>query len=116
MRFPVTVYPCSTVYNIYLQAYKDWLAQQLVAANTQRAYYSRIKQFLLFREYAKLSEQPLDDLNATNEAMAFYLNFLKQSKGKARSINANVDALSNFCHFLGLKVTHFKENAATTSR
>ncbi len=40
--------------------------------------------------------------------MALYLNFLKHSKGQARSINANVNALNNFCHFLGLKTARLK--------
>jgi len=108
MRFPVTVYPSNAAYNIYLQSYKEWLAEQSVSENTQRAYYSRIKHFLLFREYANLSENPLNDLSATNEAMAQYLNFLKHSKGQARSINANVNALNNFCQFLGLKAARLK--------
>lgn len=108
MRFPATIYPSSSVYNIYLQSYKEWLAKQSIAKNTQRAYHSRIKQFLLFREYANLSDHLLDDLNATSDAMSLYLNFLKQSTDKVRAINANVNALNNFCHFLGLKVSQLK--------
>ncbi len=48
MRFPVTIYPSGASSNSYLQSYKEWLARQSVSENTQRAYHSRIKHFLLF--------------------------------------------------------------------
>ncbi len=104
MRFPVTVSPSSSAYGLYLEAYRGWLAQESMAENTRRVYHSRIKQFLLFLEYTKLSEFPLQDLNSTNKAIDLYLAFLKKDKSNAKSINANINALNNFSHFLGLNL------------
>lgn len=38
-----------------------------------------------------------------NEAMNVYLAFLKQSKGAAKSVNANINALKSFSHFIGFE-------------
>jgi integrase len=88
--------------HIYLASFKDWLASQKMTQNTARVYYSRIKQFLLFLEYAKLSDKPLNDPDEMNKAMVFYLAFLKQSQRGNSTINANVNALKSFAGFLGI--------------
>jgi site-specific recombinase XerD len=104
MRLPVTFYPGSGPSDIYLASYKEWLAKQSVAANTLRVYHSRVKQFLLFLEYANLSDQAQSDLTGMNEAMRLYLEFLKESKQRDKStINANVNALNSFSQFMGIE-------------
>ncbi len=108
MRFPVTIRTTITPSNIHLASYKEWLGKQAITANTQRVYHSRVKQFLLFIEYANLDDQPLNNLDCMNEAMSMYLIFLKEAKGGIKSINANVNALNSFSHFLGLKETQLK--------
>ncbi len=109
MRLPVTFYPGGGPSQIYLASYKEWLAKQSVTANTLRAYHSRIKQFLLFLEYANLSDQAQSDLNGMNEAMRLYLDFLKESKQRDKAtINANVNALNNFSHFIGIEDTQLQ--------
>lgn len=109
MRLPVTFYPGSGPSHSYLASYKEWLAKQSVTANTLRAYHSRIKQFLLFLEYANLSDQAQSDLNGMSEAMRLYLDFLKESKQSDKStINANVNALNNFSQFIGLEDTQLQ--------
>ncbi len=91
-----------------LASYQEWLGQQTVAHNTCRVYYSRIKQFLLFLEYANLSDQPLNELTGVKETIEIYLEFLKQSRGSVKSRNANINALNNFAYFLGLKGLELK--------
>jgi site-specific recombinase XerD len=108
MRLPVTFYPGTGPNHVYLASYKEWLTKQSVTSNTLRAYHSRVKQFLLFLEYANLSEQSSDG-NSMNEAMSLYLDFLKESKKSDKvTVNANVNALNNFSQFLGLKDTQLK--------
>ncbi len=94
---------------IYLGSYKQWLAKQDLSANTLRSYHSRVKKFLVFIEYAGLNHQPLADQNGINMAAALYLDFLKETKSIARSINASIIALNNFSNFLGLKETQTKK-------
>ena len=108
MRLPVTYSAAQGSNHLYLDSYKEWLREQNMTANTLRAYHSRIKQFLLFLEYANLNEQTMEDLSHMGEAMGLYLKFLKQSKNAAASLNANVNALNNFSHFLGLKGSELK--------
>ncbi len=108
MRSPVPNHPRNNAGKTYLFAYEEWLKKQGITGNTLRVYYSRIRQFLLFLEYAFPASEPLADLSNVRERMAFYLDFLKQSKGAARSINANVNALINFSHFLGMDNMHLK--------
>jgi site-specific recombinase XerD len=104
MRSPVTSYPRSGLnYHVYLGCYRDWLDQQAITPNTKRAYHSCVKQFLLFIEYANSAERRLDELNGMNEAIAMYLEFLRNSKKAPRSVNANINALNNFCQFMGLE-------------
>jgi integrase len=109
MRLPVTFYPGSGPSDIYLASYKEWLAKQSLSVNTLRVYHSRIKQFLLFVEYANLSDQAQSDLNGMNDAMRMYLEFLKESKQSDKStINANVNALNNFSQFMGIEDTNLQ--------
>ncbi len=61
-----------------------------------------------FLEYTYPGSESLTDLSKIPEGMAFYLDFLKQSKGAARSVNANVNALNNFSIFLGLDDVQLK--------
>ena len=88
---------------IYLSPYRIWLEQRAFAANTQRVYFSRIKQFLAFLEYAGLAEKLLSDENGTHQAVGAYLEFLKNSENAAATHNANIDALTNFAQFLGIE-------------
>jgi len=108
MRLPVTSASANGLNHIYLVTYKEWLRQQTLTRNSQRAYYSRIRQFLLFLEYAKLSNRALEDSDSLNELMDLYLSFLKQSKNEPRSLNANVNALNNFASFFGLQGIQLK--------
>jgi site-specific recombinase XerD len=104
MRSPVTFYQDGGKNHVYLTAYGDWLKTQKMSANTVRVYHSRIKQFLLFVEYTHLNDLALDDQNGISEAMSLYVEFLRQSRKGSVTINANVDAMNNFCHFLGMEV------------
>src|SRR5271168_3638172 len=102
MRPPITFNQTGGPNHIYLSCYKDWLAQQRVTANTSRAYYSRVKQFLRFLDYAKLADKPLSKPTEMNDAMALYLDFLKQARRGNGTVNANINALKNFSQFLGV--------------
>jgi site-specific recombinase XerD len=109
MRSPETPYPIGGLnYHAYIRSYKDWLEQQAITPNTVRAYHSCVKQFLLFIEYANSEEQRLDDVKGMNQAIAMYLEFLRKSKKAPRSVNANINALNNFCHFMGLEGQQLK--------
>ena len=108
MRHPATMPGSGSAFGAYLDSYRNWLSRQSMTKNTKRAYYSRIKQFMLFRKYARLDENPLNDSNATNEAIKVYLSFLKKTKSADRSINANINALNNFLNFLSLKTDKLK--------
>ncbi len=102
MRLPVKYHQPGGSNYIYLSSYRDWLDKQPVASSTSRAYYSRIKQFLVFIEYASQGDTPLNDLPGLNKAISQYLDFLKQSQKGNGTINANVNALKNFSQFLGI--------------
>ncbi len=106
MRLPVTSdregVTNQSYVDLYLGLYKEWLTEQAVTANTLRAYHSRIKQFLLFLEYSNLSDEPLADWVSTSEAIRSYLDFRTRSKASDVTINASINALNNFCCFLGI--------------
>jgi len=85
-----------------ISIYGEWLDSRNMAENTKRVYLSRIKQFLLFLEYANVGDQRID------ESMRSYLDFLKQSRKEARSINAYINAFKNFSQFLELPSFNFK--------
>jgi len=112
MRLPVTTAP-DAHNHIWLLSYKEWLANQPVTANTLRVYQSRVKQFLLFLEYANLNDRismeghgnamPLHDPTDMSEVVGIYLAFLKESNRGKVTVNASISALNNFSHFLGLK-------------
>lgn len=108
MRLPVTYHQTGGANHIYLSAYKEWLATQIMTPNTLRVYYSRVKQFLLFVEYANLGDKPFNDAAGTNEAMSLYLQFLKQAKKGNVTVNANINALKNFAGFLGINSIELK--------
>jgi site-specific recombinase XerD len=108
MRSPVTIYPPNNPGNICLASYQAWLSEQDLKSNTLRVYYSRVKRFLLFMEYANLGCEYLKEPNSINEVMVLYLNFLKQSKISARSINATINCLNNFSAFLGIQAGELK--------
>lgn len=103
MRSPVTFNQDGGPNHIYLSTYRNWLSAKKMTANTARAYYSRIRQFLFFLEYTHL-EQALCDETAVGEAMLLYLQFLRQANKGNSTINANIDALNNFGSFLEMKV------------
>ena len=108
MRSPVTFHQTGGPNHLYLSTYKEWLDSQSLTPNTVRVYHSRIKQFLRFLEYTKLSDKPLSDVAGINQAMGLYLEFLKQSKRTRGTVNANVNALKSFSQFLGLKEAQLK--------
>jgi len=108
MRSPITFRQAGGPNHIYLASYKEWLAKQSVTSNTLRVYYSRIKQFLCFLEYAQFGDKPLNDPPGMNKAICLYLNFLKQSRKGNGTVNANVNALKNFSQFLGIEDTELK--------
>src|SRR5262249_25163525 len=95
-----------------LTSYKQWLAQQNVSSNTLRSYHSRIKQFLLFVEYENLSDPTFGETRSCDEALQLYVSFLKESGIAASSINANINALTNFSRFLGLRFTALERMSA----
>src|SRR5579872_6319340 len=103
MRSPVKYRQPGGVNYIYLVSYKDWLDKQSIAPSTTRAYCSRIKQFVIFLEYAHPSDMPLNDLPSMNKAMSQYLQFLTQAKKDNSTINANINALKNFSTYLGFE-------------
>ena len=88
-----------------LASYKDWLAKQDVSLNTLRAYHSRIKQFLIFVEYENIADPTFGEVRSFDEALQLYISFLKETRAAASSINANINALTNFSRFLGLRFT-----------
>src|SRR5258708_2915255 len=108
MRQPISFFPLSPANHIHLVSYKEWLAQQGMTAHSQRVYHSRVKQFLLFLEYTRLSEHTDTDSRALQDSMKMYLKFLRETKASASSINAYVNALNNFSHFLGLTATELR--------
>jgi integrase len=87
----------------YLASYKNWLDSQPMKSNTSRVYYSRVKQFLIFLNYANLSNTPLNSPLGMNQAMSMFLTFLKQSQKGNGTINAYVNALKNFSQSLGIE-------------
>jgi integrase len=103
MRLPVTFPQTGGLNHIYLSAYKEWLAKQPISSNTSRAYHSRVKQFLLFLDYADLSHKLFDEPSGKSTAMHSYLTFLKQSNRQGSTVNANINALNNFFQFLGIQ-------------
>lgn len=111
MRSPVTSDRDCGANHVYLKAYSNWLFTQKLAANTMRAYLSRVRQFLLFVEYTHLSETALQSDSAAANAMSLYLDFLRQTKRGTVTINANIDALNHFTQFLGIKVSLKRERA-----
>mgnify|MGYP000066544176 CR=1 FL=1 len=102
-RLPATFFPGANPNHIYLIAYGDWLTKQNITSNTKRIYLSRVKQFILFLDYAELNYPPLDNVHNLRKAVSTYLEFLKNSKRENITINANIDALKNFFQFLGIK-------------
>lgn len=106
MRTPVTFHQAGGANHIYLDSYKQWLSKQKMALNTWRSYYSRIKQFLLFIQYASGNNALIADASGMKEAGQLYIEFLKQSK--RRNVNANINALNNFSCFLGMESVHFQ--------
>jgi site-specific recombinase XerD len=102
MRLPVTHYPVGGPNHFYLALYKQWLEKQAKAPTTTRVYYSQVKHFLLFLEYAGFTAMRLDTAAGLNEAIGLYLDFLKRTKRQRLTINANISSLTNFAAFLGL--------------
>lgn len=106
MRLPATNCLAGGASQIYLYSYEEWLGLQAMTPNTRRVYHSRIKHFLLFLEYANLSDRPLANSEIMQGLMQLYLQFLKTSKNAPRSINANINALKNFAQHLGTNNCH----------
>lgn len=105
----LTISASLSPYDIYLVSYWEWLAQQPVTFNTRRIYYSRVKQFVRFCEYANSGDRSQNRLSLLRETMPQYLEFLKASKRRGRmTINANINALNNFANFLNLEDPQLK--------
>lgn len=110
----------SDLYSTYLNPYKEWLETQNMTSNSLRAYCSRIKQFLIFVECTQMPHDlPLKRQEGLNNAIASYLQFLKQSERERATINANINALKSFAAFLGLmpakckREPHLRKPSAT---
>jgi integrase/recombinase XerC len=85
-------------------AYRDWLGQQPLAANTQRAYLVQVRQYCAYLESLPFAYgDPLRQRHARDYAVRDYKLYLQTSgHAKPSSVNLALAALDHFHRFLGL--------------